>query len=226
MTEEEELLRRVRHNCRQLARGWEERVEYSIPVQYGDEVKHEKRVRNISRPGLLEQLRKYQQNKDVDRNPKAARGAPRVKTPKMHPELAGAFTLDEITADAYTTLDRIFEEGERDRTVLAQPLQEVLLNVVPGQMSMLMAGGRPDLVREAAKATDKWVAKAKATLKMTVSDAMFADTVCGNCGGGLSVPWDNVGEVRCIGTPSSVPCGDTYPMSEWVTLYEKGRRAS
>jgi hypothetical protein len=236
--EEESLVERVQENCDLLTKGWRERVEYTEPVKYHDQgcafsgtpapcecrVENEKRVRHVQQQGLLNQLRLYTKSKDTDRNPKSARAAPRVKTPKMHPELNGFFTLDEITCDAYMVIDRVMDEGGRDRNLVSNELTFVLSRL-PYQMHEIVRD-HPDLVRDMMKATDRWVAKARATLNLTVSDAMFADTVCGNCGGGLAVAWDGSSDVRCVGSPSEPPCGETYPMSEWVALYEKGRKGA
>ena len=228
------VVNRIEENCKLLYDGWRDRVEYKTPVKYHTTecaklaycdcpTKDETRVRTVKRPSLLDQLKEYGANKDADLGPKAARGAPRVKTPKMHPELNGFLTLDEITCDAYMLLDRIFEDAGRDRTWLSMPLKAILQGL-PYQVSQF-AGQRPDLVRDIDRALCRWIAKAKATLSLTVSDAMFGDTVCGNCGGGLVVAWDNSSAVKCVGTPSAPPCGETYPMEDWVALYE-GRKTT
>ena len=228
------LVQKIEENCELLTKGWSEKVDYSVPVVYHRvgcrrsgvcqdcEVKTERRSKQVSHPGLLKQLKEYQKSCDTNRNPQAARGAPRVKTPKMHPELRGFFTLDEITCDAYSTLDRVYEEGGRDRGELALPIRNVFEGLT--YQVAQFAEERPDLARQVMKATDKWVAQARQALNHSVSDAMFADTVCGNCGGGLTVAWDNSSDVKCVGTPSAAPCGETYPMSEWLNLYEKGRK--
>lgn len=225
MTEEEATLKRIGENCEMLAVGYTERVEYIAPVKYANgDIVNEKRARNVNRPPLLDQLKEYAKNRDTNLNPKAARGAPRVKTPKLHPELNGFLTLDEITCDMYAFFDRILEEGGRDRAIAIYPAPTLIRNV-HYQATQIHKSGRHDLVREIDKKLRGWVAKARAALNHTVSDAMFGDTVCGNCGGGLTVPWDNNGDVQCVGTPASPPCGETYPMSEWVRLYEESKRA-
>lgn len=224
----------VARNCDLLVNGWSERVEYTVPVAYHRAdctppscecpVTNEKRVRNQRRPGLLAQLQNIREHKDTDRNPKAERGAPRVKTAGKPPgDLAGLFTLDEIVCDIYMTCDRVFSEAGRDRGYAALPATSVLIGL-PQQVNYF-GEARPDLARDLARATDRWVRQAKYTLRLTVSDAVFGDTVCGNCGGGLKIAWDNSSDVVCIGTLQDPPCGETYPMSEWITLYEKGRRA-
>jgi hypothetical protein len=231
--DEKHLIETIEENCKVLASGYSERVEYKVPVIYhraqcSDRghcecpTTNETRVRSVVRPCLLDQLQEFQENKDTNRNPQAARGAPRVKTPKMHPELRGFFVLDEITCEAYMLLDRVFEEGGRDRVWLAQKLKYVIQNLTY-QMTCIVEA-RPDLVGQVMRATNKWVGQARGALNQNVSDAMFGDTVCGNCGGGLSVAWDNSSDVRCVGTPSAPPCGETYPMDEWVSLYERGKR--
>jgi len=231
--EADEILEKLQGNCKLLNAGWSDRIEYTVPVKYHQAdcdrrvacttcpVVDEKRSRYVNRPGLLEQLREFQQSKDVDRNPKAARGAPRVKKPKMHPELAGFLVLDEITCEANTVLDRIFEEAGSDRTWLAIPISSILTGL--DYQVKQFVDERPDLARQVLKLTDKWVRQARAALKLSVSDAMFGDTVC-PCGGGLSIPWDNSGAVKCIGSPSAAPCGTEYGMDSWVELYEKGKR--
>ena len=238
MTEEtKKLLHQIRQDCNLLAEGYDEKVEYKVPVAYHRDVcpirakaktscecpvVNEDRVRWVKRPGLLGQLKNFQQNKDVDRNPKAARGAPRVKKPKMHPELAGFFTLDEICAEAYTVMDKVLEEGGRDRSWAAQNVVLAIAGL-PGQL-VHFAERRPDLIATTAAATGGWRRKAEGALRLAVSDSIFEGTVCGNCGGALSVPWsvDGDSEVRCIGTGVEPPCGETYPVSEWVRL-AKGR---
>lgn len=235
-TEYEVLLERLKNNCDLLALGWDEMVTYKVTQKIHQSTDHigkecdcptgqKERVKYVRRPGLLDQLREYQRNKDVDRNPKAARGAPRVKTPKTHPELAGFLTLDEITCDAYSKLDRIFEEAGRDRMYFVDRNFHSVINGLPYQVQQYIEA-RPDLARETLKLSERWVRQAKATLKMTVDDAMFEGVVCENCGGALAVAWDNQSDVRCIGSPADPPCGHTYPMSEWVALYERGKRDS
>ena len=237
--EAREILESLQENCKILADGYEESVDYKVPVAYHRSsckyytlksthprncecpVVHEARVRQIRRPGLLQQLKDYQKHKDVDRNPKAARGAPRVKTPKCHPELNGFFALDEITGDVYMTVDRALEEAGRDRSWATESVAIVVRNL-PGQAAHFVEA-RPDIARHLARRSARWVETARRALKITVESAIFEGTVCGNCGGGLSAPWDGEGDVRCVGSPTEPPCGETYPMSEWITLYERGR---
>lgn len=234
------LMERLTENVGFLVYGWRDKIEYVVPVRYHDKgqctsatrirngdkcdcpTKDEKRTRHVQVDCLLDQLKEYTKSKDVDRNPKAARQAPRVKKVKYMPELNGFFTLDEITCDIYMTLDRAYEEAGIDRTVTSRPLSELLGGLVI-QMGGI-AETHTDLVADMVKATAKWVGMARRTLNLTVADAQFGSTVCENCNGGLAIAWDNSSDVRCIGTPTTPPCGHTYPMSEWVGLYERGKQ--
>lgn len=237
--EQKDLMEKLYENVKQLAHGWREKTEYTVPIRYhittcsvsnrirnGDRcecpTKDEKRTRHIKVDGLLDQLKEYLKSKDVDRNPQAARQAPRVKKPKTNSDLNGFFTLDEITCDAYATIDRIYEDGGRDRMLATQPIHEVIGSLTY-QMGQIV-DSRPDLVRDAIKATGKWVNMARRTLNLQVADAMFEGVVCDNCGGALSIAWDNASDVKCIGSPSAPSCGHTYPMGEWMSLYEKRQR--
>lgn len=234
------LILRLRENCELLGQGYDERVEFTMPVGYHNahcprtavttkitdecnskcRIVNEKRSRNIRRKGLLEQLQDYQANKDVDRNPKAARGAPRVKTPKMHPELAGFFALDEIVTDIYSTVDQAMADSGRDRTWVAQPTKHILIGL-PTQATYLL-DRHVDIARHLDRKAAGWVATARRTLKIAVSDSTFRDASCGNCGGFLASPNGNQGEssIRCVGTDDAPPCGHEYPMSDWLSLYE------
>lgn len=227
-------IEKIRDNCALLTHGWQEKIEYKVPVTYhttGCEqnvgctcpVTNEARARTVKHPGLLNQLEEFQQHRDSDRGPRAERGAPHAGGSRPPGELGGFLTLDEIVAEVYTVVDRVLDEGGRDRSYAACSIRDVL-NGLAYQMEQIERD-RPDLVHDIIRATDRWVAKAKASLRLTVASATLADTVCGNCGGGLVVAWDNSTDVACAGTPAAPPCGETYPMSEWLSLYERGRRA-
>lgn len=238
----EHLLKSIKANSELMFSGYHENVEYVVKVTYHEklcewhghgnfardcdcEIVNEKRVRQVKRPGYLEQLKDFAAHKDTDRNAKAERGAPRVKVAGKPPgDLAGFFALDEIATDVYMTIDRILEEGGRDRTWASGTTHDIFRGI-DLQAKYLAEAGRPDLVRSIDKAVRGWVAKSRSALKITVGDAMFDGTVCGNCGGGLATPWGNVGDsdIRCVGTPTEPPCGHTYPMSEWMSLYEGSR---
>jgi hypothetical protein len=230
----DEIVQQIEDNTRILVSGWKEKVAYKVAVTYHREecpregececpVTHEKRNKVVTEKGLLTQLQNYGDHKDTDRGPKSERAAPRVKTPKLHPELNGFLTLDEIHCDAYMVLDRVFEQAGRDRTWLSQPLKMVLMGL--GYQVRQFVEDQPELASEVLHATAKWVMSAKRTLALTVPDAIFGDTVCGICSGGLAIAWDNSSDIRCVGTPATPPCGKVYPKTEWLALYEQQQRA-
>lgn len=233
------VIRRIGDNAKLLYEGYSEKVEYAVDVAYhrGEckyyskstlpkddcecPVVREQRVRNIRRKGLLSQLHDFARNKDTDRNPKAERGAPRIKVAGRPPgDMGGFFTLDEIMCDIPYVMDRVLEECGRDRTWASQPVGSILIGLA--SQCGHFAESRPDQLRVVDKAARRWVESARSTLKITVGDSIFESVVCGNCGGGLSTPWGNRGDhdVVCVGTPETPPCGHTYPMGEWIKLYE------
>lgn len=242
MTWQNPTVQRIEQNCQLLYHGYDEKVDYVVEIAvhakdcvwYGKtnrqrpcecEVVKEKRARNVRRPGLIQQLREYAANKDTDRKPKAERGAPRVKTAGRPPgDMAGFFAVDELECEITALVDRAMEDAGRDRTWASLPVQTVLEGLAR-QVSWFI-DERPDLARDVDKAAAAWVAKARSTLRISTSEAIFDSVPCGNCGGSLGTPWGNVGEddVRCIGSAETPPCGETYPMSEWMRLYESARR--
>lgn len=54
---------------------------------------------------------------------------------------------------------------------------------------------------------------------------VIADTVCGVCGGALTVARDASTSVRCIGTEDEEPCGNEYPQHTWISLLDGGSHA-
>jgi hypothetical protein len=51
---------------------------------------------------------------------------------------------------------------------------------------------------------------------------VIKDTVCGTCGGSLTVARDASTSVRCIGTEDQEPCGTEYPRHTWIALLDGG----
>ena len=236
------LLKRIRDNCDALYSGYTEKVDYNLEVAYHRNhcphfgkstlpkqdcecpVVTEKRTREIKRKGYLAQLQEFAANKDTDRNPKAERGAPRIKVAGRPPgDMGGFFTLDEIMCEIPALIDRVLEEVGRDRTWACQPVGGILVGL-PGQVAHFVES-RPDQAREIDKACKRWVDSCRSTLRISTSETIFDSVVCGNCGGGLSTPSGNRGEsdVRCVGKPDTPPCGETYPPGEWLALYERSR---
>jgi hypothetical protein len=243
--EAQAVLDRIEDNCQLLWDGYYEHIEYSVEVCYhrgdckhrgttapkGDcencPVVNEKRSAQKKRPGLLQQLQEFKEHKDTDRELKAERGAPRIKVAGRPPgDMGGFFLLDEITCEATALVDRVLEEVGRDRTWATQSILS-LLRGLPLQVSYFVES-RPDQARLIDKACQKWVDSARSTLKISTRDTIFDSVVCGNCGGALSTPAGNRGDsdVRCIGTPTAPPCGETYPPGEWLALYERSRAES
>jgi len=84
----------------------------------------------------------------------------------------------------------------------------------------------PRFVCKVADRADEWVKSARLLLGYEVRSVMLADTVCGVCGGALSVPRDASGDVVCVGLPyddpqeAQQPCGAVYRRLDWPDLVE------
>jgi hypothetical protein len=222
------MIEEIENNINLLTKGWTERVEYGKPVKYHRgqcnktepcecPLVSEKRVKSVPHPGLLEQLRKFQQWGDKGAEPRAERTAPNKPGSRPNAD-AGFFALDEITVEAYSFYDRIASEAGRDRTLGLQNV-DVVLNGLPYQLGQIQ-GDYPHLVRDALAATRRWVNTAERTLGLKTSEVTFKNTSCGECSGPLVVGRDlHRTDVRCV------DCGNRYRMNDWMKLYEGGHRA-
>lgn len=211
-------IKKIEENVDLLTKGWREKVEYTKPVDYGDQgIIKEWRVKHVWRPGLIEQLQEYAKFADTGAEPKAERGVPGKQKSRPPANMAGFHLLDEITVEAYTLADRISQEGGRSSSISTWALRDVL-NTLPYQCRQI---GEGDLADDIAHSVHTWVDKAQRVLGLKTSESMFADTVCGDCGGGLAVGRDpRRTDVRCCGTPSAPPCGKRYGPADWLKLYE------
>lgn len=231
-----EYIKKVEADIKLLNQGWRDKVEYMLPVVYhrphcestgnGNAcecpIVNEKRSKHVTSPGLLQQLEEYGKHVDLGAEPKAERGSPGKSKSRPPGDMNGFHTLDEIIAEAYTITDRIMREAGRSAEVM--PIREVL-NQLPYQCRQIV-DDYPHLVEDIAHATGRWVDKAQRALGIKTTETVFANTVCGDCGGALAVGRDlRRTDVRCVGTPAAKACGRRYPMSEWVGLYEKGRKS-
>lgn len=228
---------RIEENIKQLTTGWQEKIEYDKPVKYHQggcadgtgcacPVVNEKRSKYIRHKPLLEQLREYARHVDLGAEPQAERGSPNKSGSKPPASMAGFHALDEIHIEAYSLTDRVMRESGRSKTFgVDYKKLAAMLDQLPYQCRQIVTD-YPHLVGDILAATGKWVDMAKRVLGFKTSEVMFRDTVCGECGGALLVGRDpNKTDVRCGGTPSTPSCGTKYPMSQWLELYEKGRRA-
>lgn len=76
----------------------------------------------------------------------------------------------------------------------------------------------PEDAREAAWALRGVVRQARVFLGYDSEWQLFADTVCGECGGALRAERSAPAEVQCAGTPAEPPCGARYPWTTWLDM--------
>lgn len=211
-------IKRMEEDVDLLTKGWREKVEYYKPVDYGDQgVIKEKRVKNVWRPALIEQLGEYAKHADTGAEPKAERGVPGKSKSRPPANMAGFHALDEITVEVTNLVDRIVREAGRSPNISTWALRDAL-NTLPYQCRQII-DSHPALVDDIAHAVHTWVDRAQRTLGLKTSTSMFADTVCEDCSGALTVGRDPMRtEVRCAGTPSAPPCGRRYTRDDWMRL--------
>lgn len=79
-----------------------------------------------------------------------------------------------------------------------------------------------DLIMDLRRDLQQYVHRARLLLGYDVPMRMLADTVCGECGGGLMVADDASSDVICVGSPSTERCGRRYDHTEWIQLLGSG----
>lgn len=83
-----------------------------------------------------------------------------------------------------------------------------------------MASEYEELVYEIKEDLRKRVRTARIILGYDSPMKMLASVLCGDCGGALIVADDASTDVRCIGTPEAAPCGTKYMRWDWIKLLE------
>lgn len=118
----------------------------------------------------------------------------------------------------------LLKEREPSKAYKHLKVVDVLLNLVRETTGLEHV--HPQFVCKVATAADTWVKDARLLLGYEVRSVMLADTVCGTCGGALSVPRDASGDVVCVGKPyadpelAEPPCGAVYRCWDWPKLAE------
>ncbi|WP_055563631.1 hypothetical protein [Streptomyces atriruber] len=225
----------------QLAGGWDERIEYEVPVtqhvalcqlrrsamppgrrkhyECGCPVHFEARAQTTQLPSLLDQL----QEAVAEPVSKAGGdGIGAMDRPHSNPPGNGEAlaVLLSVTADArkyYDALRRVLypDHGERKGVTVISALR-----AIPDWCAMASEAGHDDLVYEVKEDLRKRVRTARIILGYDSPMAMIEDTVCGDCGGALIVADDASTDVRCIGTPEAPSCGAKYFRWDWIRLLE------
>lgn len=232
-TEWDELSRLVGELCD----GWHERIEYSVRVQTHDrwcqeiqrgmtvpQLRHltcvcpeviERRAETREQAPLLTQLvasMYHDPTPTADDNGGGGGGKPKSKPPGnlVRPELLLwnlAGKVEEIYAGWVGP-------GLSSRIEDITPNLRTLVDVAEARLA--------DEVGTAVHIIGSIVRKIRSNLGYESDFKLFAETVCGSCGGALRVDVDRPTDVRCAGTPARPPCGETYPWETWGQLLAAG----
>lgn len=211
-------MREIEHDVVLLKEGWDERIEFRVCVGGEFEI----RVNTVRMAGLLDQLRNYSRDGDPGPASGAQRGSPNKAGSRPPGRVGGFVLLDEITCEAAYWLDRILTVTGQDRTQGLKAMPGLLDAIV--LECQRIEDTNPGLVADVACVTREWVRRARFLLAHEPGTAMFAGTVCGDCGGALAVSRDaaSATSVRCIGGPAVAGCGRRYERGQWLDLYRAG----
>ncbi|MFD8117065.1 hypothetical protein [Streptomyces microflavus] len=216
----DDLCEEISDLVKQLNRGWREKVHYRINITLKNEmgVTTEERAKTVAHPGLLAQLKEFEQNGDNGPRDGAERSAPNKPGSRPPGNMRGFHLLDEIsvevirfTEDCYLNLSGPAENALCSVDELLDQLQRMAFNYADTQ---------PEMVEEIRVRLRKWVRTCRLALSHDLRETMLADTVCGECGGALAVGKGEVTDVRCIGTPEAPSCGLRYKREDWLALLE------
>ncbi|WP_146132522.1 hypothetical protein [Streptomyces solincola] len=225
MREIERLQEEIDGLVDQLIRGWTERIHYRVAVP--TDCAHinckcvaatEARAQTITHAGLLDQLKLFQQQGDPGPRDGAERGAPNKPGSRPPGNMKGFHLLDEISVEIMS-----FGQECAERAGYGP---DVALVSVAGNLGNIRRLSTSAYDRDELLAYDirnrlrGWVRRCRLALAHDQPDEMLADTVCGECGGGLAVGRGAETDVRCVGTPEQPPCGVRYGRQDWVALLE------
>lgn len=194
-----------------LTVGWSEHIEYAVRV--GSDV--EARGKTVRYPALLAQLQQAitmpsSGAPSSTRNPNKSGSRPPGNT-------APLILIDTISEEARKNFAILWTVskgtppalGTRRRTV------EVLRNLAT---LAEVSHEHPAVVHDIAGDARNWVRKARIMLGYDKPDVMMESSTCHECGGALAVAADASTDVRCIGSPGALPCGQIYRRSDWIGL--------
>ncbi|MFJ4828417.1 hypothetical protein ACIP79_00525 [Streptomyces sp. NPDC088747] len=224
----------------QLAAGWEERIEYQVPIKRHAKLcsvmqaamaparrKHyqcecpeqfEARARTVQLPSLIDQLQ------EAIAEPVSMHGGDGASGAKPHSNPPGnQEALDlllSVKSDAYESYLVLRRALYPTHAAQGHPPVVSALRALPDWCAMASEDGHGELVCEVKERLRKRVRSARIVLGYDTPQRMLADSLCGECGGALIVADDASTDVRCIGTPDAAPCGTRYYRWQWIELLE------
>ncbi|MEV5595997.1 hypothetical protein [Streptomyces sp. NPDC052496] len=227
----------------ELAGTWREHIEYDVAVQRHSGVcrtlraavtparrRHhecerpvhtEARAEDRLQPPLIGQLQDAVSERSAtgDTGSVGVQERPHSNPPGNQEALDCLFAIETDVRRHYALLREVLYPHDRAvRVSVANALRQIADWCALAADGTLDAG--PDLVREVKSDLHRRVRTARIILGYDVVHRMLAETVCGDCGGALSVADDASTDVRCIGTPETAPCGTRYYRWQWIDLLE------
>lgn len=193
----------------QLLNGWNERVEYGTVING----RIEKRIERRHQPPLVDQLIEAQYAPPA-KGSDGSGGGSSVNKPKSRPP-GNLERPDEILCRiGYTALEFVC----RANIAVTHP-RRTRMPRLRGNLAALIGYDWPqDDLEELVHDLGSHVRQARMLLGYDSGSVAFQNTVCGNCGGALTIARDNPSAVRCSGTPAAPSCGTSYPWWQWPEL--------
>lgn len=216
-------LETLARNVQSLVNGWHERVEYRLQTHTCDREdgthtsicfpNTEDRVKTVRHSALLLALR--QSSTDMG----GQGGGHNANKPGSRPpgNMAPLNLIDCIREEAVYHIQQMcmFVRGDTPDVPRTTRVTQVLHNLIDVALS---CHEYPQAVRDAAKASGKWVSKSRCMLGYDKPYCLLRDMVCGKCGGALMVASDASTDVRCVGKEDTPACGQVYPRWQWLDL--------
>lgn len=194
-----------------LTVGWSEHIEYSVSING----KIEARAKTVRYPGLLYQLTRATDAAIV--GPQQERGAPNKPASRPPGCMAPLDLIDTINEEAAALYVNLWWQVKGTEPRLTTKRGKALLLRNLGVLAE-QAHEYPHLVRDMSRTSGSWVSRARVMLGYQRPYVMLASTVCGECGGGLTVAEDAGTDVRCVGTPDGSACGVVYRQHDWIAM--------
>lgn len=181
--------------------GWYERVEYAQRVGEHQEI----RVMRVKHPALLIELWNMTASLKTGPSNGGSANKPGSRPPGS---IEAASLIQEIRCYA-----RELRGNWSDRPVLRRPTAGEL------RAMMVLAQHQDDSeISDVNYRLQQYIRRGLVMLGHEAPTRMLDSSVCGECGGGLSVADDASSAVRCVGYPDAPSCGNSYPPHTWLEL--------
>lgn len=199
-------------NIDALTRGWSETIDYNVMRNR----KKEKRTKQRDYGPLLTELR----TRAMEPITATSSG------PSYNPN--HSTSRPPYNQAMLDLVDTIHEQADRVHRWLSMRITLIEMSTAPKRspescLYAIRAMVRTTLLTDAELAstlqtTTQLVSQARQMLGYDVRRVMLANMVCHECGGALGVAEDASTDVKCMGSPTAPPCGNTYSRMQWLDL--------